>query len=101
MQIARRLLIVAAVIGVTLLGNLRSQASEIGQGPTAEQRAPFVPYPVPVRVDLALAQAVTTDAEDADADADASDEELRLVPAIYAWDPDVRFVYFRHVSKWM
>ncbi len=32
--------------------------------------------------------------------ADASDD-ARLVPAIYAWDPDVRFVYFRHMSKWM
>lgn len=32
--------------------------------------------------------------------ADALDE-VHLVPAIYAWDPDVRFIYFRHVSKWM
>ena len=24
-----------------------------------------------------------------------------VVPAIYAWDPDVRFVFYRHVSKWM
>lgn len=25
----------------------------------------------------------------------------QVVPAIYAWDPDVRFVFYRHVSKWM
>ena len=31
----------------------------------------------------------------------SSDDDARLVPAIFAWDPDVRFVYYRHVSKWM
>ena len=28
-------------------------------------------------------------------------EEGALVPALYAWNPDVRFVYFRQISKWM
>ncbi len=30
-----------------------------------------------------------------------SEEEGQLIPAVYAWDPAVRFVYYRHVSKWM
>lgn len=34
-------------------------------------------------------------------DASASDEAGQIVPAIYSWDPDVRFVFYRHVSKWM
>jgi hypothetical protein len=29
------------------------------------------------------------------------DDEVQLVPAIYAWDPDVRFIYYRQISKWM
>ncbi len=33
-------------------------------------------------------------------DAVASSEFGHVVPAIYAWDPDVRFVFYRHVSKW-
>ena len=28
-------------------------------------------------------------------------DAVQIVPAIYAWDPDVRFVFYRHVSKWM
>lgn len=35
------------------------------------------------------------------ADAVDSSDEARLIPAIYAWDPDVRFIFFRHMSKWM
>lgn len=31
----------------------------------------------------------------------AVDDTRQVVPAIYAWDPDVRFVFYRHVSKWM
>jgi len=25
----------------------------------------------------------------------------QVVPAIYSWDPDVTFVFYRHVTKWM
>ena len=25
----------------------------------------------------------------------------QIVPAIYSWDPDVTFVFYRHVTKWM
>lgn len=31
----------------------------------------------------------------------ASSQAGGVVPAIYGWDPDVRFVFYRHVSKWM
>lgn len=34
-------------------------------------------------------------------DGGSAGEEGQVVPAIYAWDPDVRFVFYRHVSKWM
>ena len=34
-------------------------------------------------------------------EASASSESGQVVPAIYAWDPDVRYVFYRHVSKWM
>lgn len=34
-------------------------------------------------------------------DVSPSSEDGQVVPAIYAWDPDVRFVFYRHVSKWM
>lgn len=34
-------------------------------------------------------------------DGGTAGEEGQVVPAIYAWDPDVRFVFYRHVSKWM
>ena len=34
-------------------------------------------------------------------DGSSTDEPVQVVPAIYAWDPDVRFVFYRHVSKWM
>ena len=34
-------------------------------------------------------------------DVSPSSEDGQVVPAIYAWDPDVRFVFYRQVSKWM
>jgi hypothetical protein len=103
----RRTAIVAAVVGITMLGNLRLQASEVGRvprnGPAAERPAIAPETQVATeRVDLAVASGrpsfdATTDEDDGSAD----DDSVQLVPAIYAWDPDVRFVYFRHVSKWM
>lgn len=35
------------------------------------------------------------------ADPTEAPDDARLVPAIFAWDPDVRFVYYRQISKWM
>jgi hypothetical protein len=99
----RRTAIVAAVVGVTMLGNLRLQASEVGRlprsGPASELLAIAPETQVPTeRVDLAVASGRPS--SDAD-DGNTEDDSVQLVPAIYAWDPDVRFVYFRHVSKWM
>ena len=34
-------------------------------------------------------------------DGSTPDDSGQVVPAIYAWDPDVRFVFYRHVSKWI
>ncbi len=25
----------------------------------------------------------------------------QIVPAIYSWDPDVTFIFYRHFTKWM
>lgn len=123
----RRLAIAAAVVAVSLLGNLRLQASETHTDRTtsdanvlraapltpqktetllAEGRAPARDH-VFERVGLAEGAGLDVDAiadgsADRDAPADVSDDDDgQFVPAIYAWDPDVRFVYYRHVSKWM
>lgn len=97
-RFATRALVVGAVIGITMLGNLRSQASEIG-GPVAGHP---VQTPRPHRAGVAVAEAKPAASPGEGANrSDVDEQELRLVPAIYAWDRDVRFVYFRHVSKWM
>ena len=76
---------------VVLLGEMRPAASETGQ------RAPAA-KPSPTSVDRTGVLGAAD--PQADAAVDASDAG-RLVPAIYAWDPDVRFIYYRHISKWM
>ncbi len=96
---ASKVLVVAGVVGVTMLGNLRLQASEVMAQPPRAHAVPRVASP----------PATTASADEAVVDAtfepmaadDADGDDARLVPAIYAWDPDVRFVFFRHVSKWM
>ncbi len=93
----------AALLLVALLGNLRLSASEVRTLSVADRVGP----------DVAFTTAANERSADADVDGESvvgsgdvaaaglvGDEE-RLVPAIYAWDPDVRFVYYRHVSKWM
>ena len=44
---------------------------------------------------VAVAPAVTAPLPDAKSD------DVDVVPAVYARDPDVRFLFYRHVSKWM
>lgn len=99
-----RAAVVASVLGISMLGNLRSQASE-------------APSPAVQRLQAASSQrnqdaagaveagSVSTFGADVDdggaGGAIADGDDGHLVPAIYAWDPDVRFVYYRHVSKWM
>ena len=48
-------------------------------------------------VDRGVSDRLPADSPDAPVSADSG----QVVPAIYAWDPDVRFVFYRHVSKWM
>jgi hypothetical protein len=106
-RVVGRVLAVAAIVGITMLGNLRLHASETGK--VDRRVSPRVPvswaddsneYGRPAlrataAVDPGLAPMVDTND-----DVEASND-IQLVPAIYAWNPDVRFVYFRHVSKWM
>ena len=97
-----------ALVGVALLGNMRSAASETGRAPT---RAEPASNAIGVSTDpVGTADATLTermvaagngDPEDAPTSPVEGFDDARLVPAIYAWDPDVRFVYFRHVHKWM
>jgi hypothetical protein len=102
--------LVAALAGVALLGNMRPAVSEPAYAGTA-----VVPRttsstdlrPGLAEPDLRLLQqmilAGNGDPEDGGARLgdSAREDDGRLVPAIYAWDPEVRFVYYRHVSKWM
>lgn len=114
-SLSKHVALAVGIFSIVLLGNLRSQASEMPSrhlaGTSASNDASPSPR-VPVmpstqadpnlyeRVGLAANAADGIAGVDADADGVAQDE-AQLVPAIYAWDPDVRFVYFRHVSKWM
>ena len=83
---------VAAVVTVTLVGNLRVQASEVAQ------QVPVTSAAAVAATDARADWRVSTVGEAA---ASRAPDAVELVPAIYAWNPDVRFVYFRHVSKWM
>ena len=103
-----RMAVVAAVLGISVLGNLRSQASEAPLAPSALARSGVASGRSPLDVrPVASATPVAALEDDADDLLAADDAERvdsddgQLVPAIYAWDPDVRFVYYRHVSKWM
>jgi hypothetical protein len=93
--------VVAGVFGISVLGNLRLHACELPRisddGRTAVghsrlfERVKTTHGPVSVDEVSTPAEPTATEAED----------DGHFVPAIYAWDPDVRFVYYRHVSKWM
>jgi hypothetical protein len=117
-RFAGRVAAVAAVVGVTMLGNLRLQASEIGHpfatravgAGVLSSRAPAAalveagfgqrdPRPIAEAARRPDERFAATNADDRRG-SDAADD-AQLVPAIYAWDKDVRFVYFRQVSKWM
>jgi len=70
-----------------------------------------------VRPDVSIAPIVTTAHEDVSVtsstappttswempgvSSSSSDVAGQIVPAIYSWDPDVTFVFYRHVTKWM
>lgn len=95
----RRLALVGAVGAVALIGNMRASGF---------QSAPRPQTSTDTLSEHAVAQPVTKAKRqwiDAQAGADYhggdAHDDGAVVPAIYAWDPDVRFVYYRHVSKWM
>lgn len=82
---AHLFLLFVGLIAVVVLGSAREDAADARLArPVAHESVPAMPYEL-VSLD--------TSAE--------GDDEGKLVPAIFAWDPDVRVVYFRHVSKWM
>jgi hypothetical protein len=122
MHIARsrlvgRVAIVAAIVCITMVGNLRLQASEVtrhqaGHPAFSDATASKAAATIERQADAGMYDRVNlmTDTSDRtrglesmmdDDDGGDAQDDVQLVPAIYAWDPDVRFVYFRHVSKWM
>ena len=52
--------------------------------------------------DVAIRTVGPSDARLLASEVDANcEDEAHVIPALYAWNPDVRVVYFRHVSRWM
>ncbi len=102
----RRFGVLAAVCLVIALGNSRAPVAQAAV--STNPRAVVSAVPSRAVPNVVAFEGVDLSQVGADVDGSAaspgqadSDDEAHLVPAIYAWDPDVRFVYFRHVSKWM
>lgn len=102
--------LVAAVVGVASLGSMRQAVSEPADrgervAPTTTSAAALQPEFAEPDLRSLQQMILAGDGDPEDAVARSSDgspeDDGRLVPAIYAWDPEVRFVYYRHVSKWM
>ena len=102
----RKLGYLAAVCLVVALGNMRAResvaAAASGAIVDAQQGASAVASTTAAfesreAVDVGADEDGLSDAADARTDSN----DVGLVPAVYARDPDVRFVYFRQVSKWM
>ena len=88
----KRLGVLAAIALTVALGNLRSTASVAAAPATAAA-------PTSEALGVAMGSAMLSRA--AASTPPEPEDEARLVPAVYARDPDVRFVFFRNVSKWM
>ncbi len=95
----RRLRVIVAIALVCLIGDLRTPvpavASSAAVPASRAVRSQSAAQPV------AALQTIRSDVRNTDPALRDEANDVRLVPAIYAWDPDVRFVYYRHVSKWM
>jgi len=100
-RVFARAAVIASVIAIAMLGNLRLHASEATRSPLVGDagRKPSRIQDVASRRQAVVAEGDASP-DDATSGGDAA-EDGHFVPAIYAWDPDVRFVYYRHVSKWM
>ena len=93
------LMVMASLI---VLGNLRAPVSaamttdvHVGVAGFAASGVHRVPAELKRPEAVAVESLVGADVDD------SSGEYGALVPALYAWSPDVRFVYFRQISKWM
>ena len=115
--VAVGILVVASVVG-----NVSLSASQLDSGATAVgaassppgRKAPFPAPPVAPAIRLSGTGYASTGASamgtgvatmpplstGVPENSDSSDAG-EVVPAIYAWDPDVRFVFYRRISKWM
>lgn len=103
-RVVNRAMALIAVVAVAMLGNLRLQASEIGVNRVLDSDGLQQHAHSPMSTGDTASDSQFDAMLDADRTSDAADDasdDVQLVPAIYSWNPDVRFVYFRHVSKWM
>ena len=87
---------IAAIAFVAALGELRVPDARAVSGPRTNAVAD---EPALRSVD-AGADAIRLGA-DADGSSVEADGDARLIPAVYARDQDMRFVFYRRVSKWM
>lgn len=102
----KRIAFVAAIALVALLGNMRAAVSG---GSATAVRLPSLAFAAqPDALPPSGHPASLLDSADVGDGTSAGrmpsppkEDDVHLIPAIYAWDPDVRFVYYRHISKWM
>lgn len=94
------------LVAASVLGNVSLSASRTK--PAASFSAPLAAAPSPTLLpgDSAASLHASTagrpsEVDDRDVASGEASSDGEVVPAIYAWDPDVRFVFYRHVSKWM
>lgn len=102
-MIFRRAAIVVWIVAIVVLGDLRSPPSDVSGIHEPAGTTARVPSIFTLDIERIANQGTSLDS-DVDGVAGRSavqpDEEGSVVPAIYARDPDVQFVYHRHVSKW-
>lgn len=83
-SVALGILVVASVVGNVSMSAARTNGRTI-------DRLEATATPATPTIALAGAHVATSPPGD----------EARVVPAIYSWDPDVTFIFYRHVTKWM
>ncbi len=83
-----RVVAVALLVVASVVGNVSMSASPVdaARGPVAVASLPA---------------ASTTPSGEAVAPVASSDDDVQMVPAVFARDPNTQFLFARHVSKWM